>query len=71
MGKSYEKKGWKLRLPQPFISGGEREGVGGPARRRRGAGDLPIRLDDSMAMAPLPRVAGQWPSVGISNLAQA
>jgi hypothetical protein len=66
-----QEKGWKLRPPRPFIVEGERGGVGGPTYRRRGAGDLPVRLDHGAAMAPLHRVTGWCPLVGISNLARA
>jgi hypothetical protein len=37
--KSCRKRG-KFRSPAPFIGGGERGGVGGPARRHRGASGL-------------------------------
>jgi hypothetical protein len=70
-GLKQQGKGWKLRLPRPFIGEGERGGVGSPTNRCQGVGDLPVQLDHGMAMAPLHRVSSRCPSVGISNLARA
>jgi hypothetical protein len=52
------RKGWKLRLPTPFIGDREREGVGGPTYRRRG----PVTHWSGWTMVRSPSpTPGCWP----------